>query len=96
MKFENTTDGYVLLKERVGEDGYLYAEVYGRPTGSEVAMISERVSASPDSTSWVTRQTFKQGGETLFDGVLHRDTYQPLVGENGEVIPNATPAPVNP
>ncbi len=96
MKFENTTSGYVLLKERVGEDGYLYAEVYGRPTGSEVAMISERVSASPDSTSWITRQSFEQGGETLFDGVLHRDTYQPLVGENGEVIPNATPAPVNP
>lgn len=96
MKFENTTGGYVLLKERVGEDGYLYAEVYGRPTGSEVTMSSERVSASPDSTSWVTRQTFEQGGEALFDGVLHRDTYQPLVGENGEVVPNATPAPVNP
>ncbi len=96
MKFENTTSGYVLLKERVGEDGYLYAEVYGRPTGSEVTMSSERVSASPDSTSWVTRQSFEQGGETLFDGVLHRDTYQPLVRENGEVIPNATPAPVNP
>jgi vancomycin resistance protein YoaR len=96
MKFENTTSGYVLLKERVGEDGYLYAEIYGRPTGSEVAMSSERVSASPDSTSWVTRQSFEQGGETLFDGVLHRDSYQPLVGENGEVIPNAASAPVNP
>jgi vancomycin resistance protein YoaR len=96
MKFENTTDGYVLLKERVGEDGYLYAEVYGCPTGREVTMSSERVSASPDSTSWVTRQTFEQGGEVLFDGVLHRDTYQPLMGENGEVIPNAAPAPVNP
>ncbi len=96
MKFENTTGGYVLLKERVGEDGYLYAEIYGRPTGRDVTMSSKRVSASPDSTSWVTRQTFEQGGEVLFDGVLHRDTYQPLVGENGEVIPNAAPAPVNP
>jgi len=96
MKFENTTDGYVLLKERVGEDGYLYTEIYGRPTGRDVAMSSERVSASPDSTSWVTRQTFEQGDKVLFDGVLHRDTYQPLVGENGEVIPNAAPAPINP
>ena len=96
MKFENTTSGYVLLKERVGEDGYLYTEIYGRPTGSDVTMSSERVSASPDSTSWVTRQTFEQAGKALFDGVLHRDNYQPLVGENGEVIPNATPAPVNP
>lgn len=34
------------------------------------------------------------GGETLFDGVLHRDTYEPLISEEGEPIPNADPAPV--
>ncbi len=41
MRFKNTIDGYLFLKERVDEDGYIYAEVWGRPTGRKVAMSSE-------------------------------------------------------
>jgi vancomycin resistance protein YoaR len=96
MRFRNTTDAYVLLREYVADDGYIYAEVWGRPTGREVEMDSERTSASADHTKWVTYQTVKQDGKVLFDGVLHRDTYQPLMSEEGYAIPNATPAPVNP
>jgi vancomycin resistance protein YoaR len=96
MRFRNTTDAYVLLREYVADDGYIYAEVWGRPTGREVEMDSERTSASADHTKWVTYQTVKQDGKVLFDGVLHRDTYQPLMSEEGYAIPNATPASVNP
>ncbi len=96
MRFRNTSDGYVMVREHVAADGYLYAEVWGRPTGTEVEMDSRRISASKRQTSWVTHQTLKKDGEVLFDGVLHRDTYEPLISEEGEPIPNAAPAPVNP
>ncbi len=96
MRFRNTSDGYVMVREHVAADGYLYAEVWGRPTGTEVEMDSRRISASKRQTSWVTHQTLKKDGEVLFDGVLHRDTYEPLISEEGKPIPNAAPAPVNP
>lgn len=96
MKFRNTTDGYVLIRETVAEDGHVYAEIWGQPTGAEVSMTSKRVSSGPNSTSWVTYQEVTEGEDVLFDGVLHRDTYEPLTSESGEPIPNAEPAPVNP
>lgn len=96
MKFRNNSSGYVLVREYVADDGYVYAEVYGKPTGREVEMRSRKVSADGDSTSWITYQTMEQGEETLFDGVLHRDTYEPLMSEEGELLPNARPAPVRP
>lgn len=59
-------------------------------------MASKRVSSGPSSTSWVTYQEVTEGEDVLFDGVLHRDTYEPLTSESSEPIPNAEPAPVNP
>ncbi|MCA1717303.1 MAG: peptidoglycan binding domain-containing protein, partial [Actinobacteria bacterium] len=96
MRFRNTSDGYVMVREYVADDGYLYAEVWGRPTGKKVEMDSRRISASKRQTGWVTHQTVKKNGEVLFDGVLHKDTYEPLISEEGEPIPNTEPAPVNP
>lgn len=95
MRFRNTSDGYVMVREYVADDGYLYAEIWGRPTGKEVELDSRRVSASKRQTSWVTYQTVKEDGEVVFDGVLHEDTYEPLISEEGEPIPNAEPAPAN-
>ena len=40
MKFKNDTEGYLLLREYVAEDGYIYAEIWGQPTGEEVEMTS--------------------------------------------------------
>ncbi len=98
MKFENTTDGYVLVREYVADDGYVYAEIWGRPTGREVEMSSEMVSASPDSATWVTYQEVKEDGKTVFDSVLHEDTYYALETTDGEVISpeSFTPAPPDP
>ncbi|QIN80983.1 hypothetical protein GBA65_21230 (plasmid) [Rubrobacter marinus] len=98
MKFRNTSDGYVLIREYVSDDGYIYAEVWGRPTGREVEMGSRRVALTPYSATWVTRQRVTEDGEVIYDGVLHRDTYGALESESGEIIPMDAfePAPVNP
>ncbi|CAN5348055.1 VanW family protein [soil metagenome] len=100
MKFENTTDGYVLLQERVADDGYIYAEVWGKPTGKEVEMDSEPVSRSPEEAKWVTNQKVTENGKVIFDGELHKDTYKPLTDEKGKVIAADSEelniAPVNP
>ncbi len=98
MKFQNTTDGYLLLREYVAEDGYVYAEIWGQPTGRKVEMGSKPVYRNPDSAKWVTRQKVTENGETVFDGVLHTDTYGALTDEKGQPIPaDEVPiAPVNP
>lgn len=98
MKFRNTSDGYVLLNEYVSPDGYIYAEVYGQPTGLDVRTWSKPIYRNAESASWVTYQTVKRGNETLYNGVLHEDTYQALTDEKGKPIPaNEVPvAPVNP
>ncbi len=98
MKFQNITDGYVLLREYVAEDGYVHAEIWGQPTGRKVEMGSKPAYRNPDSAKWVTRQTATENGETVFDGVLHTDTYGALTDEKGQPIPaDEVPiAPVNP
>jgi vancomycin resistance protein YoaR len=79
MRFKNTTEGYVLLREWVEENtGWVYAEIWGRPTDKEVEMSSKQVSSGPGYTKWVTYQKVTQDGKVIFDGILHKDTYQPL------------------
>jgi hypothetical protein len=50
------------------------------------------------SRNWVTYQTYKKDGKVIFEGVLHKDTYQPLIDERGKKIPpkDVPVAPVNP
>lgn len=98
MKFRNTTDGYLLLREYVAEDGYVYAEIWGRPNGTEVSMRSKPSYMGVDGSEWVTYQTIERDGEVVFDGVLHKDAYDPLVDEHGEEIPpsDVPVAPVDP
>jgi vancomycin resistance protein YoaR len=98
MRFKNTTDAYVLVREYVADDGYVYAEVYGQPNGVQVRTWSEPVYRERNSAEWVTYQTYKKDGEILFDGVLHKDTYEALRDEKGKLIPADTVpiAPVNP
>ena len=97
-KFQNDTDAYVLVREYVGNDGYIYAEIWGQPTGKEVSMYSEQVDSGPNSSTWVTYKTITQNGRTLFDGVLHRDTYEGIVDTDGKTVPpsEVPTAPVNP
>ncbi len=98
MKFRNTTDGYLLLREYVAEDGYVHAEIWGRPNGVEVEMSSEPTDMGESGSEWVTYQKVEKDGEVLFDGVLHEDSYEPLVDEKGKKIPpsDVPVAPVDP
>jgi vancomycin resistance protein YoaR len=100
MKFKNDTEGYLLLREYVSDDGYIYAEVWGRPTGEEVEMTSEPEYVGPDYSKWTTYKKVTENGEVVFDDVFHKDVYKPLVDEKGKTIrpdsEEVTIAPVNP
>ena len=100
MKFKNDTDGYILLREWVEDDGFIYAEIWGRPTGREVEMDSKPTYLGSTYSKWTTYKKFKENGKVVFDDVFHKDTYQPFVDEHGKVIPpnseEAKPAPANP
>ena len=98
MKFKNTSDGYVLLNEYVSPDGYIYAQVYGRPTGLDVKTWSKPVYRNAESAKWITYQTVKKDGKVLYDGELHTDVYGSLTDEKGKLIPanEVSVAPVNP
>ena len=100
MKFKNDTDGYLLLREYVADDGFIYAEVWGKPTGEEVEMSSEPEYIGPDYSKWTTYKKVKENGEVVFDDVFHKDVYKPLVDEKGKTIrpdsEEVTIAPVDP
>ncbi len=100
MKFKNDTEGYLLLREWVADDGFIYAEIYGRPTGEEVEMESEPEYVGPDRSKWTTYKKVTENGKVVFDDVFHKDVYLPLVDEKGKVIrpdsEEAKPAPANP
>ncbi|MGB3632831.1 MAG: peptidoglycan binding domain-containing protein [Rubrobacteraceae bacterium] len=86
MKFENTTDGYLLLQQYVANDGHIYADIYGKPNGKEVSMTSKPLYKGADASKWITYQTVTENGETLYDGELHTDVYYPLTDEKGKTI----------
>ncbi len=87
MKFENTTDAYVLLREYV-VDGFVYAEVWGQPTGLTVQMDSRPTKMGEEQSKWTTYQKVTdEDGKVVYDGILHRDVYEPLVDEKGVTIP---------
>lgn len=100
MKFKNDTDSYILLREWVADDGYIYAEIWGQPTGRKVEMDSEPTYLGADYSKWETYKKVKEDGKVTFDGLFHKDTYQPYVDEHGKVFPpnskEVTVAPVNP
>ncbi len=100
MKFKNDTDGYLLIREYVAEDGFIYAEIWGQPTGEEVEMDSKPTYLGPDYSKWTTYKKVKEDGEVVFDDVFHKDVYMPLVDEKGKTIrpdsEEAKPAPINP
>ena len=87
MKFENTSDGYVLIREYVADDGYIYAEVYGKPNNTKVEMSSKPTHMGADYSKWNTYQKVTKDGEVTYDGLLHKDVYEPLIDEKGKTIP---------
>jgi vancomycin resistance protein YoaR len=86
MKFKNDTEGYLLLREYVADDGYIYAEIWGQPTGEEVEMSSEPEYVGPDYSKWTTYKKVTDNGDVVFDDIFHKDVYKPLVDEKGKTI----------
>lgn len=98
MRFKNTTSGYLLIQESADADGYVYASIYGRPTGTQVEMNSKPTYRGKDASIWVTYKRITENGKVTFDGSIFTTAYQPLIDEKGKTIPptDLTPAPVIP
>ena len=76
MKFENTTDAPILIREWVDDKGFLNAQILGQPTGKKVEMATEKI--FEDTTRGIRWDTYKkvtEDGEVTFDGRLHTYTY---------------------
>jgi vancomycin resistance protein YoaR len=78
MKFKNTTDGYIRIKEFVNEDGFIIAQIYGeKPADKVVSMDSEKV--EEDLGKGITWATYKKvtdnDGNVLQDDLLYETTY---------------------
>ena len=77
MKFKNTTDGYILIREFVDDKGYLTAEIYGRPTGLKVEMRTEKIfESTARGIRWTTyKKVTNENGEVIRNGFLHTYLY---------------------
>lgn len=80
-RFKNTTDSYILLREWVDEDGHMYAEVWGQPTGRKADLRSERIDYDNSSSTWITYKEVVENGEVVEEGKVYEDTYR-SVGDN--------------
>jgi vancomycin resistance protein YoaR len=95
MKFKNTTDGYLLVREWVDEKGFLTAEIHGQPTGKKVEMHTEKVFERPQrGIKWATyKKVTDEDGKVLFNGLIHDYiySYNPPVPEGGPHYDTSAP-----
>lgn len=77
MKFKNTSDGYILIREFVDDKGYLTAEIYGRPTGLKVEMKTKKIFESTvRGIRWTTyKKVTNEDGKVIRNGFLHTYLY---------------------
>ncbi len=77
MKFKNTTDGNILIREFVNEDGFLIAEIYGEePSNKVVSIESEKIKEDlQKGIEWATYKKVIENGEVVEDGTLFKTTY---------------------
>jgi VanW like protein len=78
MRFKNNTDGNILIREFVNEDGFLVAQIWGEETPDKtVSMDSERVEEDINrGLKWVTYKKVLDGnGRVVEDDILYETTY---------------------
>ena len=85
MKFKNTTDGYIVVREWVDDKGILNAQILGQPTGKKVEMSTKKLWEDPvRGIKWTTYKKVTENGNVIRDGVLYsyRYSYNPPVPED--------------
>ena len=85
MKFKNTTDGYIVVREWVDDKGILNAQILGLPTGKKVEMSTKKLWEDPvRGIKWTTYKKVTENGNVIRDGALYsyRYSYNPPVPED--------------
>jgi vancomycin resistance protein YoaR len=86
MRFKNNTDGYVVIREWVDDEGILRAQILGKPTGKKVEMSTKKMWEDLDrGIKWNTyKKVTDKDGKVIQDGLLYTYLYSwnPPVPEN--------------
>jgi vancomycin resistance protein YoaR len=85
MRFKNTTDGYIVVREWVDDKGLLNAQILGQPTGKKVEMSTDKKWEDPvRGIKWTTYKKVTEDGKVIRDGVLYtyRYSFNPPVPAN--------------
>lgn len=86
MRFKNTSDGYVVIREWVDDKGILKAEILGQSTGKKIEMRTEKMWEDLDrGIKWNTYKKVKdKDGKVVSDGLLYsyRYSWNPPVPED--------------
>ena len=94
MRFKNTTDGYVVVREWVDEKGILNAQILGQDTGKKVEMSTKKIYEHPvKGIKWDTYKKVTQDGEVIRNGFLYtyNYSYNPPVPEDAPHYKTTTP-----
>jgi len=94
MRFKNTTDGYVVVREWVDDKGFLNAQILGQPTGKKVEMSTKKIYEDPvKGIKWTTYKKVTEDGKVIRDGYLYsyRYSYNPPVPEDAPHYKTSAP-----
>ena len=94
MRFKNTTDGYVVVREWVDDKGFLNAQILGQPTGKKVEMSTKKMWEDPvKGIKWNTYKKVTEDGKVIRDGFLYsyRYSYNPPVPEDAPHYKTSAP-----
>ena len=94
MRFENNTDGYIVIREWVDDKGLLNAQILGQPTGKKVEMSTEKIYEDPvKGIKWTTYKKVTEDGKVIRDGFLYtyRYSFNPPPPENAPHYKTSAP-----